>query len=155
MATMSTKPLVRPLNQLYEEDFAEWAEETARLLRERRFDEIDLENLVEETEYMARHEKHALRNRLAVLLYHLLKWQQQPEKRSRSWMGSIEEQRARIDRLLRDSPSLRRHVSAYVTEVYGDAVRRASIQTGLEIDAFPRQCLFSAEQILDRGFLPE
>src|SRR5213593_4806132 len=137
MTSMSSKPLVRPLNQLYEEDFAEWAEETARLLRERRFDEIDLENLVEETEYMARHEKHELRNRLAVLLHHLLKWQQQPLKRSRSWMASIDEQQARIHRLLRDSPSLRRHVSGYVTEVYEDAVRKASIQTGLDVDAFP------------------
>ncbi len=152
---MSAKSPVAPLSLLYEEDFAEWAEETTRLLRERQFDEIDLENLVEETADMARRERHELLNRLAVLLHHLLKWQCQPAKRSRGWRATIAEQRARIGRLLRHSPSLRRHVAAGVTEVYGDAVEKASIQTGLEVTAFSAECPFSAEQILDRSFLPE
>ncbi len=37
---------------------------------------------------------------------------------------------------------------------YGDAVERASIETGLSEDSFPRQCPFSADQVLDRNFLP-
>jgi hypothetical protein len=33
---------------LYGTDFAEWAAQTAELLRQRRFDEIDVENVAEE-----------------------------------------------------------------------------------------------------------
>ena len=37
-------------NSLYEGDFYNWTQEQARLLRERRFDDLDLENLVDEVE---------------------------------------------------------------------------------------------------------
>ena len=41
---------------LYEEDFPLWAERQGALLRARRFEELDLDNLIEEVEALARRE---------------------------------------------------------------------------------------------------
>jgi hypothetical protein len=70
---------------LYDEDFVAWAEQTARLLRQGRLHELDIENLAEEIEAMANRDRRELLSRLTVLLHHLLKWGWQPEKRSGSW----------------------------------------------------------------------
>lgn len=151
---MATESLTRPVSKLYDDDFVAWASETARLLREGRFGEIDIENLAEEVEAMAGRDRREMASRLTILMMHLLKWQQQPGKRSSSWRSTIATQRAELQRLLKQSPSLRREVPQSVTEVYEDAVEQASIDTGIPEDSFPRECPFSPDQILDRSFLP-
>ncbi len=86
---MQTKPLIRPPTaQLYDEDFVAWADETARLLRERCFDEMDVENLAEEIEAMAKRDRSELGSRLGVVILHLLKWGW-PDKRSGSWKSTL------------------------------------------------------------------
>src|SRR5688500_9694007 len=96
---------------LYERDFCLWLKQQARLLRERRFDELDLTNLVEEIEAMARKDKKAIKSNLVVLLTHLLKHQFQTEQRSSSWRGSIVEHRQRLRDDFEESPSLRPHAA--------------------------------------------
>lgn len=73
----------------YDQDFYAWTQEQATLLKEKRFTELDLENLVEEVESMGRSEKRELESRLSVLMAHLLQWYYQPENRSRSWHATI------------------------------------------------------------------
>jgi hypothetical protein len=90
----------------YEDDLHSWAREQVALLRARRFDEIDVERVAEELEDVSRREFSKLYSCLRVLLMHMLKWDQQPEHRTPSWIYSIREQRRRFDRLLTDSPSL-------------------------------------------------
>lgn len=154
-ATMGAKPLTRPASQLYDEDFVVWAIETARLLRERRFEQIDIEHLAEEVEAMGRSQKHEVRSRLRVLLVHLLKWKHQPRRRSAGWQSTMTTQRTELRDLFEQSPSLRRQVSEALPRVYLDAAKLAAIETGLAADAFPRACPFSPAQILDDTFLPE
>jgi hypothetical protein len=57
---------------LYETDFYAWIQRQAELLKEKQFDGIDFENLIEELEAMGRSEKRQLLNRLAQLIAHLL-----------------------------------------------------------------------------------
>ena len=152
---MGAEPLTRPAIVRYDDDFVQWAEETARLLRERRFDEIDLENLVEEVEAMAGRDKRELTSRLTVLLQHLLKWQHQPGKRSRSWRVTVVRQRAEIRTLLEQSPSLRRQIAKSMPRAYSDAVQLAYGETGLPPKVFPSECPFSIEQVLDENFFAE
>ena len=152
---MGAKSLTRPAEKLYDEDFALWTAETARLLREGRFVEIDIEHLAEEIEDMGKSQHRELLSRLTVIIQHLLNWQCQPAKRSRSWQSTVTVQRTELERLFEQSPSLRRTLPRSVARVYRDAVRQASIETGLALDSFPRECLFSLEQILDQSFLPE
>ena len=81
----------------YDEDLYSWSLEQAKLLREHKFDQIDLEHIIEEIEDMSKSEKRALESFLETLLMHLLKWQYQPFYIGRrSWELTIIEQRKRL-----------------------------------------------------------
>ena len=84
------------LPALYDRDFALWTDTTVELLKAKQFQHIDLENLIEEIESMGKSQKSAIRNNLIVVLLHLLKWQYQPDRRSKSWSSSILEHRRRL-----------------------------------------------------------
>jgi Domain of unknown function DUF29 len=77
-------PAIDPTVNLYEVDFHAWTREQAQLLRARQWERLDLENLAEEIESLGRQQRQELRNRLSVLLAHLLKWHYQSSLRSRS-----------------------------------------------------------------------
>ena len=141
--------------QLYETDFVEWVDQAIALLKQGKFSELDIENLIEEVESLGRSEKNALRGNLRVLLMHLLKWQYQADKRTRSWRGTIIEHRMRIRDSLGDSPSLQNFYSKVFDKTYEQARKRATEETGLDISVFPVECPYAAEQVLDEIFLPE
>ncbi len=138
----------------YDTDFFAWTQEQARLLREGRFSEIDIENVAEELETLGRSEKREIESRLQVLLAHLLEWRHQSAKRSNSWRSTIVEQRSRLMRDLKDSPSLRRYPREILVEEYVVARLTASGETKLPLEAFPAECPFTIEEILDPDFLP-
>ena len=139
----------------YDRDFYAWATEQAALLRAGRLSEVDVQHIAEEIETLGRGEKRELVNRLAVLLLHLLKWAYQPERRSKSWRLTIEEQRRQLSRHLRDNPSLRGWQDEAMADAYGDAVLRAERETDLPRDLFPWSCAYTFEQVMDDGFWPE
>jgi hypothetical protein len=97
-----------------------------------------------------------VQSRLAVLIMHLLKWQAQPERRAKpSWVATIKEQRHRLMRVVSDSPSLVRIFQGELPTIYPDAVRMAIRETRLDRASFPKECPFTAEQILQDDFFPE
>lgn len=55
-------------------DYYAWMQETIEKLRQGKFNEVNMEELIEEIEDMGGSERNELENRLAVLLAHLLKW---------------------------------------------------------------------------------
>ncbi|MDR3474021.1 MAG: DUF29 domain-containing protein [Devosia sp.] len=138
----------------YEEDFALWSAEQAELLRAGKLDRVDLQNIAEEIESLGRSQKHELRSRMTVLLMHLLKWERQPEHRSRSWASTIRTQRQEIEVELEDSPSLRSLPGEILAKVYPAARRRTSDETTIFLELFPQTCPYTIEQILDPDFLP-
>jgi hypothetical protein len=139
-------------NSLYDRDFHLWLETTADLLRQKKFDRLDLGHLIEEIEAMGRNEKRELYNRLIVLLMHLLKWEYQPSHRSNSWLATINEQRRQIVKLLADSPSLKTYFQESFQECYQIARKDASKETGLSLDNFPEQFSFEQETVLNPDF---
>jgi hypothetical protein len=76
------KEAIRTEPSLYERDFCLWVEEQARLLKEGRFDQLDIAHLVDEVEGLGASERRAVRNNLVVVLKHLLKYQYQPGPRA-------------------------------------------------------------------------
>lgn len=142
------------MNATYEKDFYAWLLKSAELLRRGKFSELDLEQIAEELEGMARSDKRQLINRLAVLLAHLLKWQYQPEKRSKSWERTIREQRKRISLLLEESPSLKSEIDQRLSDAYEIAVLSAANETELDDDRFPESCEYSLEEVLG-GIYPD
>ena len=142
-------------HDLYEQDFCLWVEKASSLLRAGRFDDLDMENLLEEIEDISNRQKQALESNLEVLLMHLLKYRYQPDERSNSWRYIIIEHRRRIQRAFKGSPSLKRYFLEILDEAYEASRESASAETGLEIDVFPVDSLFSPEQVLDKKYLPE
>ncbi len=59
------------ISDLYEQDIHAWTQQTAELLRQHRFQELDIEHLVEELETMSRRDRQQLVSRLKILLGHL------------------------------------------------------------------------------------
>ncbi|MES0337938.1 MAG: DUF29 domain-containing protein [Candidatus Magnetobacterium sp. LHC-1] len=144
-----------PARDLYEVDFYQWAFHNADLLRQGRFSEIDLENIIEELESMARRDRRELFNRLAVLIMHLLKWQYQPSRRSESWSTTIGNQRTEIDSLLADSPSLKYNIEPVIVKGFIEAKRKFEVETGINARVLPETCPYTFEQLMARGFLPQ
>ena len=98
---------------------------------------------------MGRSEWGELENRLEVLLMHMLKWDYQPARRSRSWKSTMREQRNALRRLIRRSPGLKRNLEATIADVYQDAVGRAIDETGLSAATFPDELPYSVAEVLE------
>lgn len=140
---------------LYESDFYLWLSTTAQLLRNGNFSAIDLDNLIEEIEGMARKEKQALKSNLRILLIHLLKWNYQPDKRTNNWRSTIREHRKRLKDAFDDSPSLKPYYLDFFAHGYQDARELAADETGLSLDTFPVDSPFTPEETLNEDYLPD
>jgi flagellar biosynthesis regulator FlaF len=139
---------------LYETDFVRWVESTVEQLRTQDYANVDWANLIEEIESMSKQERKSLRSNLKVILLHLLKWQYQPNRRSKSWRSSLREHRDRIVDDLKDSPSLKPYLQEIFSECYDRARAQAADETDLPLDTFPADCPYTPEQAIDSDFLP-
>jgi hypothetical protein len=136
-----------PLPKLYEEDETAWLEEMSRLVAERRFRDLDTKHLSELLSDMAKRDKREVQSRLAVLLTHLLKWEYQARKRSKSWKATILEQRHELADLL-ESATLLSYPHDVLLKAYRRAVRRAALESGLREGTFPDECPFTVDHVL-------
>jgi hypothetical protein len=138
----------------YEQDFHRWALDQAAALEEKRWSEVDWENVAEEIESLGRNNRQALETNLEILIAHLLKCLIQPERRTRSWDMTIREQRRRIARLTERHPSLRDVPEAHFSDAYVEGRWMAIRDTGLEEPSFPGSCPFTLEEVLAPSFFP-
>ncbi len=143
------------IKDLYERDYLLWLQTTSQLLKAKRFDRLDLENLIEEIESLGRSERNKLISSLRLIYQHLLKWQYQPHKRSKSWSDTISRERDNVSDYLEDTPSLKNLLQdeAILAKAYQRGRRDAIRETG--IPNFPQDCPYPIEQTLDHNFLPE
>jgi len=148
-ATSTKRPRTAPL---YERDLYAWSQKQARLLREGRLDEVDAENVAEEIIDVGGVEYDKLESALCVLLMHMLKWDHQSDKRTRSWENTIMIQRSHVLRQLRKNPSLKTRLKEAVTAGYEDARLLASSETDLDPEKFPEECPYDWDTILNRTF---
>jgi len=144
-----TKETALPPVSLYEKDETAWLELTARLVAQGRFGEIDQAALAEYLTDMAKRDKREVASRLTVLIGHLLKWQQQPEHRSRSWRATIISQRQELRGLL-ESATLREYAGEILAKCYGNAVQHAAAETEVPLEKFPAECPYSLDWLLSK-----
>lgn len=144
--------------KLYELDFYGWALQQADLLRNEDYADLDLDNLIEEIEDMARRHRDALESHLLVLLRHLIKLTYLPNSNpARGWRLMVKEQRYQILRLLKNNPGLKPFVPDMISELYAQAHDLASDDLAndeLTRHAFVGDCPWTPEQILDLTWLP-
>ncbi len=145
-------PTDEPLGSEYERDFYSWLMEQARHVRAGRWTALDRDNLAEEIESLGREQFNKLESALRVLMLHMLKWDYQPDRRSRSWWASIGEQRLRLNNVLADNPGLRPRIDEAVARAYARARLRAIKETDLEPKRFPETCPYSWNDIVSREF---
>jgi hypothetical protein len=137
---------------LYESDFYAWTIEQSELLQLRKLDRLDFENLIEEIACLGKQQRQELRNRLGILIGHLLKWHYQPEKQSKSWRVTIRGQRREIKYLLSQNPSLKSYLDEAILLGYAQAIDLVVQETPLDDRDLPKECPYSVEQIFDDNF---
>ena len=150
---ISVEPCCLPLPvvtaSLHERDFYGWVQQQCAALRDHNSGQLDWDGLQEELEALGRQEYRELVSRLAVLLGHLLKWQVQPERRSRSCFLSIREQRRAMTRLLAQNPSLRAKADEAMGDGFEAGVDLVLRDTDLSLRVLPQHSAWSLDQALD------
>ena len=137
------------MKSLYETDFYAWTQQQIKLLKAQSWHRLDVQNLIEELEDLGRRERQELRNRLSILLGHLLKWQFQPQQQSNSWLATIREQRDQITLLLDEIYSLKPYLHEALTIAYKLGLSLAVRETGLPYETFPSECPYTLKEVLD------
>ena len=136
----------------YDRDFYSWTFRQAALLREGRLTELDIANVAEELEGLGRAEFNSLVSALRVLTMHMLKWDQQPERRSRSWTLTITNQRLDLTDVLAENPGLKPRFGEALERAYKRARLDAANETGLDLERFPVECPYDFAAIAERDF---
>ncbi len=132
---------------LFERDPHAWLVRQARLLHEQRLAELDIKNLAELLDQMARRERREVSSRLTQLLMHLLKFECQPDRASRSWLNSVQTQQNELQDIF-ESPSLRQVATVKFDQAFSRARQKAAIETGLPLDRFPVQSPWTLDDAL-------
>ena len=137
-------------SRAYRDDLFGWIEEQIDLLKAGRLSEIDALNIADELADVGNEQYEKLESAIRIVLLHLLKWDHQPERRSRSWVLSIQEHRRRIGRVLKKNPSLKPSIDDAIDEAYEDAVGDAQREAGLPSDTFVSVCPYTWDDIVNR-----
>ncbi|MBL1208771.1 DUF29 domain-containing protein [Geminocystis sp. GBBB08] len=144
----------KKLKELYEIDDYLWLEETINLLKENRLNELDLENLIEELESLARRDKLALQSLLEQIIRHLLLieyWQDERERSYRHWRSEVTSFRGQIsDRM---TTNFYHYLTENKSSIYRKARKYVIDSTGLE--TFPPECPYTLDKLLDEDWFPE
>lgn len=147
----------------YKEDFYAWTVAQGGRLRRAAAHDItgglDWENLAEEIETLGRSEQNALESAIRRVVEHVLKLEFSPAAEPRrGWEESVEEHRQRIPMVLRNSPSLRRHLPKMLSDAWPPA-RRAAVRSlkrdRIDPEIIPKTCPYTLDQILDEDWWPE
>ena len=139
-------------SNLYETDFYAWTLEQSKLLKNGDFKDLDIINLMEEIESLGKQQRQELRNRLAVLIGHFLKWDYQPKKRSKSGRVTIREQRREIIRLLDENPSLKPYLGEAIIYAHESGLDLVVRETPLDYPDLPKDPIYTIEQLLNPDF---
>jgi hypothetical protein len=137
-----------PPTNLYEQDFYAWTQQQAECLRSGQWQQLDIENLVEEIESMGKREKRYLEDHLGILIGYLLQWHYQPKGRSKIWWATIWGERREVQQILKENPSLNPYLSEAISIAYADGVSLIERETDVPLDSTPVTCPFSEFEIL-------
>ncbi|MFK0730396.1 MAG: DUF29 domain-containing protein [Gloeotrichia echinulata GP01] len=141
------------LKQLYETDENLWLEETIELLKQKQFNQLDLENLIEELICLGKRDLAKAKSFLRQIIIHLLLllyWQVEYERNYRHWIGEIKTFRYDLNNHL--TTNLVNKLQDDLENIYQSAVDFVQVKTDLTI--FPEKCPYTLAQLLDENYLP-
>ena len=150
---------------LYERDFYAWARREAVLLQRRKFDQLDLDNVIEEIDSLGRQERARWEDHItwAIELLLLLEYGRHVDEQTRSrWNFELWQSQGVIADQIKENPSLRKLGEAAVARCWHRARRRVCSEMdfatrsgksrsrgrhGLWREVLPKRCPFSYAQI--------
>ncbi|AMW27303.1 MULTISPECIES: DUF29 domain-containing protein [Arthrospira] len=143
------------LQELYKTDGYLWLQQTVELLKEKDFQDLDLDGLIEELESLGRSEFNKARSLLRQIIIHLLLleyWEKEYERNHRHWQAEIIAFR---DDLIHElTASLKNKLILELDSIYHVAVSFVSKKTGLSKSLFPANCPYSFEELLEENWYP-
>jgi hypothetical protein len=145
--------VINNLQRLYEIDDSQWLEEMIELLKQRQFEHLDLENLIEELTDLGSEKKNAVVSLLEQVIRHLLLleyWTIERENNQTHWESEIVSFRTQLRRRL--TTNLRNHLAKELPSIYRDALIYVRTKTSFKV-YFPENCPYSLEQLLDINYL--
>ena len=142
------------LKTVYEIDDYQWLEQTIKLLKSKRFNELDLENLIEELEDLGRERRNAVESLLEQVIRHILMcqyWLEEAEYNGNHWRAEIIGFRSQLERRL--TTNLQNYLASRLPKIYQSALKYVKQKTGFQVD-LPEECPYNLEQLLDIDWLP-
>ena len=142
------------LKNLYESDEHLWLEETIKLLKENRLNDLDIEHLIEELESLGKRDKNRVSSFLEQIIRHLLLlqyWEAEKDRNRIHWRAEIQSFRTQLRKYL--TTNLQNYLIEELDNIYDDALKYVQEKTGFTID-FPEQCPYSFEELLNKKWLP-
>lgn len=136
----------------YADDFYTWTQEQGARLRSGDLSGLDRANLAEEIESLGKSQFSSLVSALRVVLLHMLKFEYQPGRRTRSWTISIATHRIHVAEELSESPGLKGRLTEAIGKAYRVARLEAAKETRLAVNRFPETCPYTYQDIMDRPF---
>lgn len=152
-----TIKMSQTIQTLYEQDYHLWVETTVKQLQKRSFEAVDWENLIDEVADLSRREREKLMSLLTRLWEHLLKlayWESEREYNAAKWRAEITNFRVQIQKLLKNSPSLKPYLIEIFNECYSDARKIIIRLTELAPDTFPSETPATLDQVVDEDWFP-
>jgi hypothetical protein len=105
--------------------------------------------ILELIETLSRSEKRALKSQLIRLMKHIIKWESQPARRSRSWIASIHGARNEIRDIQEETPSLNDKV---IHELWEICIATALIEAEAEMNQDSAIERLTWEQVFQRDY---
>ena len=135
-------------------EYDSWLLEQAQLLRDRNFQHLDIDNLVDEIEALVRCEKSSVEQFAYLIMLHLLLieyWYEESEWNRNYWGAEITGFRLQINNKL--TTNLRKHLAQRLDFLYSRAYQAAVKKTKSSIngDRFPQERKYSLEDIINDG----
>ncbi len=138
------------LKELHNQDLNLWFEQIATSIKNRDFENMDWDGLLEEIEDMGASEKRALRSYTRRLIDHILKlkyWNSEKDYNQKHWEREVVNFRYEIGQILKESPSLKNYLQQNYQDWYVNSVKAMQREFTIPDDNF-----VSSETIMSEDY---
>ncbi|PSB00753.1 DUF29 domain-containing protein [Merismopedia glauca] len=142
------------LKNIYELDEHLWLQETIKILKENRLNDLDVDNLIEELEDLSKKDRNRVSNFLEQIVRHILLlqyWTIEYERNQNHWRAEIQSFRTQLRKYL--TTNLHNHLTDELELIYQDGLEYVREKAGFSVD-FPQNCPYTLEQLLDKNWFP-
>jgi hypothetical protein len=144
------------MKNAHKEDIYKWASLQADLLKENKYDELDIENIIYEFEKLGNLGKNTLVDKFYSIITRFILWYYRTNEDNESWKCDIEQYRKIIDNLIKESPSLEEQLPSLLENAYAIVFIEFNAPKNNHdlITTIPSVCPYTLEQIMDKQYYP-